>query len=330
MTIVRDHLILKYKKFPKAFSEAISSQGITVVGMEKSFDREILKRTLACIVDFGEGVKHPFRAIMLKQQMSKHGIPIFTWNRDAPHNNNLKYIQLALFNYLHPLDIYATHSLVDNRWDFANSTLFLPNAADISIYNLRGESGDVLKRLRRISLYRWDVSFFGALDAGHYKEVQSRADFFSALAVRLKRLNITHTFVDTSKVVLSPSEQIDLIQSSRININFGARCEYGGFPPSGLPERCFGILSCGGFLLSDFRTHTRDSFIVGKHLDEFSTLDECVHSIQYHLSNFTRTREIAESGWEHVMAHHTYANRAKDLHNALLAWHSGMRGRLYV
>jgi len=324
----RDHLIINYAKFPKPMGVALASCGITLVENDWQSGPEVLRRSLACIVDFGGSVKHPLRALEWKRRLSKYGVPALAWNRDAPHNNNLKPWRLGLFDLLRPLDIYTTHSLIDTRWRFADAVLFLPNAADVSVYHLRGKPEVVLARLRDERQYRWDVSFFGALDGERYKEAREREVFFAALAQRLDALNISHRFVDTTQAALSLDEQIELIQSSRINLNFGARCDFGGFLPSGLPERCFGIPACGGFLLTDRRIHTADSFVVGKHLDEFATLDECVEKIRCYVADFTRSREIAEAGWSHVMSRHTYANRAQEIHQALLEWHAGARGQL--
>lgn len=325
----RTHLLVNHTKFPAPLKRSLAERGLVLVENDVRPDAELLQRTLACVADFGGGVKHPIRASMWKRRLSCHGVPVFAWNRDAPHNNNLRAWKLSFFDKLRPLDIYATHSLIDNRWRFADTVLYLPNAADTSIYNLRGETEVVLSRLRDPGQYRWDVSFFGALDGDHYKEAVSRQAFFGALAARLDTLGIRHRFVDTLHTTLSLEDQVELIQSSRINLNFGARCDYGGFPASGLPERCFGIPACGGFLLTDRRVHTADSFEIGRHLDEFADIEECVMKIRDYLDNFTRCRDIAEAGWRHVMHRHTYANRAETLHFALLDWHAGRRGLIF-
>lgn len=328
MAMMPTHLLINCPKLPPPLKQALIDRGLTVVENDWQPKPDLLRQVLACIVDFGGSVKSPIKAMRFRRWLSRYGVPIFSWNRDAPHNNNLKPWRLGLFDLLRPLDIYATHSLIDTRWRFADAVLFLPNAADVSAYNLRGNPEVILARLRDGGKYRCDISFFGALDGARYKEARDREAFFAALAQRLDALNISHRFVDTTQVALSLGEQIELIQSSRINLNFGARCDFGGFPPSGLPERCFGIPACGGFLLTDRRIHTADSFVVGKHLDEFATLDECVEKIRRYLADFPLSRNIAEAGWRHVMSRHTYADRAQEIHQALLEWHAGKRGQL--
>ena len=127
---------------------------------------------------------------------------------------------------------------------------------------------------------------------------------------------------------MSVEEQLALIQTSRINLNFGAACDYGTPILSGLPERCYGIPACGGFLLCDKRTHVRDDFTIGENWAEFDGIDDCVEKIKYWLAHFDAARDLAERCHAHVMAHHTYAHRAARLYQALLDWHAGKRGWL--
>jgi len=125
---------------------------------------------------------------------------------------------------------------------------------------------------------------------------------------------------------MSHEEQIELIQTSRINLNFGAACDYGAPVASGLPERCFGIPACGGFLLCDSRTHARDDFTPGQNWAEYDGLEDCVAKIEFWLANFPAARDLAERCHDHVMSHHTYALRAKFLHEWLLEWHKNGQG----
>ena len=199
--------------------------------------------------------------------------------------------------------------------------LYLANAADTVRYHLRGAT---LEALRDPAGYECDVSFFGAMDGARYKEMRARQDFFDALGERLGALGIRFLFRESAG--MSVEDQITLIQKSRINLNFGAACDYGAPVASGLPERCYGIPACGGFLLSDRRTHARDDFTPGENWAEFDGLDDCVAKIEYWLANFAAARQLAERCHAHVMERHTYAHRAATLHQALADWHAGKRG----
>jgi len=224
------------------------------------------------------------------------------------------------------LDIYATHTLIDRRRSFADTVLYLPNAADISRYHLGTGPDETLRQMRDATAYQWDVSFFGGMNGVRYKEDRARQEFFTTLAAHLAERGLRFHFVDTVNVGLSLADQLALIQSSKINLNYGARCEYGATVSSGLPERCYGIPACGGFLLCDRRTHAATDFSPGEDWAEFDGLDDCLTKIDFWLARFDATRDLAERCYHHVMSHHTYAHRAEKLHQALLAWHDGRRG----
>ncbi len=49
-------------------------------------------------------------------------------------------------------------------------------------------------------------------------------------------------------------------------MNIGAAADGEREKSWGLPERCYGIPACGGFLLSDERGHAANDFVVGREL----------------------------------------------------------------
>lgn len=278
---------------------------------------------LACIVWFYAPLRHPLELWRLKRMLARRGVPLLAWNRDAPHYLNRAGWRLDLLDRARLLDIYATHTLIDHQRRFADAMLYLPNAADTAGYHLQGRT---LAQLRDSSAYEWDVSFFGAMDGARYKEMHARQEFFVALGDRLRARGIRFLFREAAG--LDVDAQVSLIQRTRINLNFGASCDYGAPVASGLPERCYGIPASGGFLLCDRRTHARDDFTPSENWAEFDGLDDCVGKIEYWLAHFDAARGLAERCHAHVLAHHTYANRAEKLHSALLDWHGGKRGRL--
>ena len=78
--------------------------------------------------------------------------------------------------------------------------------------------------------------------------------------------------------------------------------------------------------MSDKRTHTPEAYTVGEHMDEFEGVEDCVNKVEYYLNNFEQMRDMAESGYQHVMQDHTYSNRAELLHKIINKWHDGQRG----
>ena len=307
-------------------AKGLEEQGFQCLWDAWNPSREQLAISTACFIWFYDVLRYPFKVYALKQKLNKYNIPLIAWNRDAPHYLNRKAWRLNLFNHIQLLDIYATHTLIDSKRTFSKSLLYLPNGANIKQYNLYGDENEVFSKLRADNNYKYDVSFFGGMDGKRYKEDLKRDIFFKNLAVELDKRGISHQFIETGNKGISLEQQIALIQTSKINLNYGARCEYNAPIASGLPERCFGIPATGGFLLCDKRTHAKDDFTPGTNWAEFDGLDDCVTKIQYWLEHFDEARDLAERCHEHVIKNHTYAHRAKKMIDAIHAWHDGKRG----
>jgi spore maturation protein CgeB len=280
---------------------------------------ELLSECLAYMIWFYDGLRSPVKVWRLSQRLRAHGVPLLAWNQDAPHYLNRAAWRLDLLDKARLLDIYLTHTLADQKRQFAKTQVYFPNAADISKYYLADSETEAFSRMRDQASYKYDVTFFGAMDGSRYKEMRNRQMFFRELADRLTQIKLRYRFVEASS--LSIREQVELIQTSKINLNYGASCEFGASFSSGLPERCFGIPAAGGFLLCDKRTHAKDHFVVTQNWAEFEGLDDCVFQIKYWLSNFSQSRDIAEAAYHHVTENHTYAARAQLLSQVLTDWH---------
>jgi len=329
---IRDVLLIAHNSLHPALRRELAARGLVLRESRRwrDADRSCPERILGAYIWFYEGLRHPLQVWAMHRWLRRHGIPLFVWNQDAPHYLNYtrpnRAWRLWVAQKLRLYDIYATHTLIDENRDFADLTVYLPNAANTNAYNLRGETDTVFKQLRDPRYYRWDVTFFGGMNGSRYKEDKAREIFFAELGRKLNTLGISHCFRETAGMTVN--EQIEFIQSSRINLNYGARCEY-GFPiASGLPERCYGIPASGEFILCDKRTHAKDDFTVGHNWAEFEGIDDCVTQIRYWLAHFDESRDLAERCHRHVLANHTYAHRAAKLQQALQAWHEGYRGLL--
>lgn len=319
----RPSLLLHHTGVHPALQRELAARGLELRQSKRAEDAD--RDTLACVVWFYDCLRHPLQIWSLRQKLKRLGVPLFAWNQDAPHYLNRAPWRLDLLDRFRLLDIYATHTLIDTRC-FADTVLYFPNAADVTRYHLYGAEAEVLARLRDGRQYDYDVSFFGAMDGARYKEMRARQDFFAALGERLRAKGIRFLFREAAG--MSVEEQVALIQKSRINLNFGASCDYAAPLASGLPERCYGIPAAGGFLLCDKRTHARDDFTPGENWAEFDGLDDCVAQIEHWLAHFAAARELAERCRAHVLARHTYVQRAATLHDTLLAWRGGRRGEL--
>lgn len=308
-------------KAPTPLIGAIEELGVEVVRGVWQPDAALLERIGACFVSFYDCLKRPLEVWRLKRALARRAVPLVVWNRDAPGYMNKAPWRLALLERAKLIDLYASHALADGR-RFAHTQLLLQNAARTDAYNLAGLR---LEDLDDPARYRYDVGFFGTLDGESYKEYRARAQFFAALAQRLASLGIAHSFIDTRRTPLSPAEQRDLIQHTRINLSFGAGCEYGYAVGHGLPERCFGVPACGGFLLSDRRLHAAEAFEPGSEWIEFEGLDEAAARIVHFLARFDEARAVAARAYARVMREHTFRHRAGEMLSAINAWRAAHR-----
>ncbi len=275
---------------------------------------------VACITNIHVDIKRPFHFLATKKRINRLGAPMIFWDRDGPSHMGEKAWRLWLLKHVEFMDAYATHTLQD-AGKFSDEVIYLPNAVWEERYNL---SGKTLESLRNPAGYRYDVSFFGRIDPRKYPETAFRAEFVTKLKPVLDKMGLRYFFGDHD---LTLEAQIELIQTSVINLSFFAGCDvryqggYHGEPFSwGLPERCYGIPACGGFLLSDQRAHAHDDFTDGTDWVAFSDFDDCVRKIGQYASDFPESRRIAEAAHHRVMTAHRYVDRANKLLRFSLYW----------
>lgn len=305
--------IVNYRNFAP-IREAFEHCGYTVLENRWHPSDEELTDCAGYLLCMYDAMKHPLDTLRLKARLRARHIPLIGWNRDAPWNKGAPQRRLWWFRRLRILDIYCAHSLQDAE-SFCKTTVYLPNAAWTSQYNLADAT---LQQMRASEFYRYDVSFVGNLNADKFPEFEKRARFFRELEARLDSAGIKSRFQNSQG--MSSSQQVALIQRSRININYGAACDDGPEKSWGLPERCYGVQACGGFLLSESRVHASSDFVRGQEWVDFTDIDDCVKKIRYHLDHLSETRTIAERAHQRVMRDHTYEQRARTILMATQAW----------
>ena len=103
------------------------------------------------------------------------------------------------------------------------------------------------------------------------------------------------------------TEMPKVFNLSKINLNMTMRPI-----ETGLPLRCFDILGCGGFLMTNYQEELNDMFVIGQDLEAYSSLDELIDKCDYYLSHDDERAAIAHSGYEKVRAAHTHFMRLRD------------------
>lgn len=265
-----------------------------------------LEGVALCVADFVDCARRVRRTAALHRRLALARVPFLALNRDAPFNRGVHPMRLAALRWLAPFDAYAGHSMQEGD-RYARRTLYCPNAARESVYRV-SDAG--LAALRDPARYRWDVSFIGNLDAARFGEHRRRVEFLQALAARLEKLGIRISFRNGAG--MTADEQVNIIQASRINLSAMAACDSGVEASWGLPERCYGVPACGGFLLSDRRRHAAEDFADDERA-EYEGIDDCVWKIRYFLEHFSEARAIAERARARAARDHGYRNRAARL-----------------
>lgn len=259
-----------------------------------------------CVADFVDCAREVRRTAGLRRRLARACVPFVALNRDAPFNRGVHPLRLAVLRRLQPFDAYATHSMQE-AGRYARRAIYCPNAARESVYRI---SEDGLAALRDPARYRWDVSFLGNLDADRYGEHARRVAFLRALSARLEDLGIRTLFRDSAGIPIE--EQIEIMQASRINLSAMAACDAGAEASWGLPERCYGVPACGGFLLSDRRRHAAEDFAEDERA-EYDGIDDCVRKVRHFLAHFGEARAVAERACARVQRDHGYRERAERL-----------------
>jgi spore maturation protein CgeB len=282
-------------------------EGFEALGHEVSEDAEgALTGVGLCVADLTDCARRIRRTLALKRRLAAQGAVFIALDRDAPWHRGVHGARLAALAWLKPFHGYATHSM-QRAGRFAAQSLYCPNAARESVYHVTAAE---LEQMRDPAWFRWDISFIGNLDAARYPEHALRAAFVRALGARLAPLGLRVLFSDSAG--LTQAEQVEIIKRSHINLSTVAACDAGDEPSWGLPERCYGVPACGGFLISDRRRHAADDFAADEWTD-YGDLEECAARIKEFLAQPERARAIAERVHERVQREHLYRHRASRL-----------------
>lgn len=100
---------------------------------------------------------------------------------------------------------------------------------------------------------------------------------------------------------------------SKINLNITMRPI-----ESGLPLRCFDILGCRGFLMTNYQPELEDMFNIGEDLETYSSIEELVDKCAYYLNHEDERAAIAQNGYKKVCENHTHYHRLKQMLSVII------------
>jgi hypothetical protein len=185
-------VLLNFRAGFAGLREGFEALGCEVIENQWTPGGAVLEGMALCVADFVDCARSVRRSLGLKRRLERARVPFIALNRDAPFNRGVHPARLAALRLLKPFDAYASHSMQEAD-RFARRVLYCPNAARESVYRV---SEADLAAMRDPAQYRWDVTFFGNLDAARYGEHARRVAFLRALEPRLQDLGISASFRD--------------------------------------------------------------------------------------------------------------------------------------
>lgn len=99
-----------------------------------------------------------------------------------------------------------------------------------------------------------------------------------------------------------------IFHNSKINLNITCKSIR-----SGISQRVWDVLGCGGFCLTNYQTEIPEYFEIGQDLDTYSSFDELLDKTAYYLAHDDVRCKIAQSGYEKIKAYHNYTNRMRQM-----------------
>lgn len=82
---------------------------------------------------------------------------------------------------------------------------------------------------------------------------------------------------------------------------------------SGIPQRIFDIMSCGGFVLTNYQEELSDLFEIGTEIEVYHNLEELVQKCVYYLTHEEERLNIAINGYQKVCNFFSYPHQLQKI-----------------
>lgn len=103
-----------------------------------------------------------------------------------------------------------------------------------------------------------------------------------------------------------------VFHNSKINLNITSRTI-----ESGIPQRVFDILACGGFCLTNYQSEIAEFFEDGKELVMYTDVEDMLKKVEYYLMHEEERMQIAQAGYEKVKRDFSIKKRIVELINSI-------------
>lgn len=120
-------------------------------------------------------------------------------------------------------------------------------------------------------------------------------------------------FVKNCGTIDFKRDQYYLFQCSRINLNISLRSIR-----TGIPLRCYDILGCGGFLLTNYQQDFFPDFVPREDYDYFESEETLVEKTNYYLKNNSKRHDMTCCALQKIRENHTFVHRAQTILSIIL------------
>lgn len=96
--------------------------------------------------------------------------------------------------------------------------------------------------------------------------------------------------------------------NSKINLNISLKTIR-----TGIPLRVLDVLSCGGFLISNYQEELGEYFRIGEELIVYQDLEELAYLTEYYLKHENERKNIAEKGRERIKSDFRFEDRVQEM-----------------
>lgn len=111
------------------------------------------------------------------------------------------------------------------------------------------------------------------------------------------------------KEMLIGNDMVKFVNSCKIHFNFNISYD--------INYRTFETLGCKTLLFTNYTPKLDELFEIDKHLIVYESLNDLNDKLKYYLKNETQINTISSNGYNHIVANHTYDNRALQLLNLI-------------
>ena len=82
---------------------------------------------------------------------------------------------------------------------------------------------------------------------------------------------------------------------------------------TGIPQRIFDIMACGGFTLTNYQEEIDDLFKAGENIEVYHSIDELKDKIKYYLSHEKERVRIAMNGYYEIKNKHNHVKKVQEM-----------------